>query len=126
MALGIQHNFADLVRAEYALFPAFKEFFFEDEAGEDVYRGLGITLDFGLQQGEFLLRGAGLSQKGVEHDGLVHDRSGFGQGHGSVGLQGRFAGLVGTIVVEGMPEFVRQSHHLVDAAIEVGHYAAFF
>jgi len=86
---------------------------------------LRVAGDGGFQDRPLLKRIADGLEDRVENYGFTHDRSGFRQGHGRVGLHGGLTRLVGTVIMETMPQFMRQGHDLVEGTVKVGHDAAF-
>ena len=110
---------------ELGLRAALEDFLLEQVARVDVHDDLRVADQAGLEDGELLLRVAGLLEDGLHDDGLAHDGGGLGQRHGRVLLQLGLAGGVGALVVEGVPQLVGDGADLVERAVEVAQHAAF-
>ena len=86
----------------------------------------GRALDLRFQHRQFLLRILRACQHGLGHDGLAHGGGRLGQRHRRPLLQLGLAGGEGALVVEAVPQLVRQRADLVERAVEVAQDAAFF
>ena len=116
LALGLEHQRAELVGREFTVLALFEHARFEQVAAGDVDDDLGGSLERGLEDFDFAV-GVGVGECGVLGEGLAEDTGGFGEGHGCIAVEGRLAGQVEVMV--GVAELVGKGHDTADGWLVV-------